>query len=81
MVRDNIKKDEDLKKVQQRENRYSTLAKVEGKGAEKRAKAEEKAGLTEAAKDSRWEMKQDRYFAKKRKRIATAAMIKRKKVG
>lgn len=58
------KKIRDLKKVEKRERTFSTLAKIEGKGAEKRKKAESKAGLKESAKDSAWEVKVDNKFAK-----------------
>ena len=54
------KKIEDLKKVAKREKTFSTLAKIEGKGAAKRQKSESKSGLKESAKDSAWETKIDK---------------------
>ncbi len=64
------KKIEDLKKVEKREKTFSTLAKIEGKGAAKRHKEESKAGLKESAKDSKWEMGVDKKFANIRKHKA-----------
>lgn len=69
----------DLKKVAKREKYFSTLAKEEGKGAQQRADKEEEAGLKEAAKDSRWETKVDRNFAKIRLSKASKAIKKLKK--
>jgi len=56
----------DLLKVAKREKTFSTLATEEGKGASKRAKEEASKGLKESAKDSRWEAKIDKSFAKLR---------------
>lgn len=64
------KKIEDLKKVVKREKTFSTLAKVEGKGAKKREKEESKAGLKESAKDSKWEVGVDNKFSSIRKKKA-----------
>lgn len=64
------KKVKDIKKVAKREKYFSTLAKEEGKGAKKREKAESKAGLKEAAKDSKWEVGVDNKFAKIRAKKA-----------
>jgi hypothetical protein len=64
------KKIRDLKKVEKRERTFSTLAKIEGKGAKKRERSESKAGLKESAKDSRFEIKVDNKFAKMRENKA-----------
>ena len=58
------KKIRDLKKVEKREKTFSTLAKIEGKGAKKRERQESKAGLKESAKDSKWEVGVDNKFSK-----------------
>jgi len=57
-----LKKKDELK-VAKREKTFSTLAKIEGKGAAKRAKEESAKGLKESAKDSRWETRMDKQFA------------------
>lgn len=72
------KKIKDIKKVVKREKTFSTLAKEEGKGAAKREKAEKKAGLKEAAKDSKWEMGVDNKFAKIRAKKANVEKRKLK---
>ena len=59
-------KKKDYLKVAKREKTFSTLAKKEGQGASKRAKEEASKGLKESAKDSRWEAKIDKSFAKLR---------------
>jgi hypothetical protein len=76
----NTKKIKDLKKVEKREKTFSTLAKIEGKGALKREKAEKKAGLKESAKDSKWEVGVDNKFAKIRKEKANKDLKKINKV-
>lgn len=76
------KKLRDLKKVEKREKTFSTLAKIEGKGAKKREKAESKAGLKESAKDSKWEVGVDNKFAKiraKKSKELKSKIIKVKK--
>jgi hypothetical protein len=65
------KKVSDIKGVIKRERYYSTLAKKEGKYAEKKMKQEKKAGKPEMAKDSRHEAKLAFEFARKRKAIAS----------
>lgn len=69
-------KEKDLKNVARRESYFSTLAKKEAKGAEKRVKSESKAGMKESAKDSRNEVKIDKSFAVKRKKLAEKAKSK-----
>ena len=64
------KQEYDIKKASAREKRYSTLAKQEGKDAEKVLKKERKSGLRESAKDSEWEVKVDEEFAKVRAKKA-----------
>lgn len=71
-------KKKDLLKVAKREKYFSTLAKKEGKGALQREKAEKKEGLEESSKDSKWEVKVDKQFAKIR---AKKAKIAKKKAG
>jgi hypothetical protein len=68
------KESKNLKKVAKRETYFSTLAKTEGKGAAKRAKREHGA----AKKDSQWEEKVDRKFAKIRSAKAKAALRRAK---
>ena len=75
-MKNKLKKD--FLKIAKREKTFSTLAKKEGKGAEKRAKTESKAGFKESAKDSRWEAKIDKIFAKKRAKMAITAKNKAK---
>ncbi len=70
-----MKKSKDLAKVAKREQLFSTLAHKEGIGAAKRAKAEDKAGYKEAAKDSRWETKMDNKFARIREKKAIKARM------
>ncbi len=62
----------DLKKVATREKKFSTLAKIEGKGAHKRALREHGA----AKKDSEWEEKVDNKFARIRAMKAKLAKSK-----
>jgi hypothetical protein len=64
-----LKKEKDIKGVISREKRYSTLAKNEGKYAQKKLKEEKRKGLKEMAKDSAHEAKVAFSFAKKRKAI------------
>lgn len=66
---------EEYAKVAKREKYFSTLAKKEGKGAAHRAKVEKGA----AKKDSEWEEKVDREFAKKRAKKAKIAKRKESK--
>jgi hypothetical protein len=68
-----LKDKKNLQKVATREKRFSTLAKIEGKGAHKRALSEHGA----AKKDSEWEQKVDNKFAKIR---AKKAKIAKKKI-
>lgn len=69
-------KKKDLLKVAKREKYFSTLAKKEGKGALEREHAEKRKGLKESAKDSAWEVKMDRKFAKIRSKKAEVAKKK-----
>jgi hypothetical protein len=67
------KKINDLKGVARRQAYYATLAKKEGKEANKRMKREKKAGKTEMAKDSKQEVEICDDFAKARRKIANRA--------
>jgi hypothetical protein len=69
-------KEKDLKNVARRESYFSTLAKKEAKGARDRARAEKREGMKESAKDSRNEVKIDKSFAVKRKKLAEKAKAK-----
>jgi hypothetical protein len=68
----------DLERLSKREAYFSTLATKEGKEARQRAKEEARKGMTESAKDSRWEAKIDKKFADIRKRKARQAKAKLK---
>ncbi len=72
------KKIHDLRKVEKRERTFATLAKEEGKGAASRAKSEQKKGLKESAKDSRWETRVDNQFSELRKKKADSYRKKMK---
>jgi len=64
------KKVADIKNVARREADFSTLAKIEGKGAKVRLKKDKARGYTESEKDDRFEVRVDEQFAKLRRKKA-----------
>jgi hypothetical protein len=75
-----MKKQQDLRTVAKREKLFSTLAKKEAKGAIQRLHREKKAHMTQSAKDTAWEVKVDKKFAKIREEKAKQAKKKMEKL-
>jgi hypothetical protein len=70
----------DIKAVVKREKQWSTMATKDARSNAASAKRSRKAGKTELAKDSEREVKLDKMFASKRKRIAIQEIKKLPKV-
>jgi Leu/Phe-tRNA-protein transferase len=71
-----MNKREDLRTVAKREQLFSTLAKKEARGALQRLHKERQARMTQSAKDTEWEVKIDKKFAKIREEKAKQAKKK-----
>lgn len=75
-----MNKKQDLTTLAKREKLFSTLAKKEAKGAQERLRKERKAHMPQSAKDTAWEVKVDKKFAKIREEKAKQAKKKLEKI-